>query len=219
MIETGINFDDIHSFYDLNLVLSAVEIPPALPKVNYIDIPGGDGTIDLTEANGEVRYYDRDGCKFTFSVHPSETMSFEAKKTQVANALNGKYFDSVVLDKDSEYQYSGRCTVNEWLQDKNLKQIIVTAIFAPYKLKRSDTVVSIALTETPQIITLMNSKRRVVPVVTCTGGATIETASATYNLSAGTYDNLYEIYLSEGSNGLKVYGSGTVTFTYREGDL
>lgn len=219
MIETGINFDDIHSFYDLNLILSAVEIPPALPKVNYIDIPGGDGTIDLTEANGEVRYYDRDGCKFTFSVHPSETMSFEAKKTQVANALNGKYFDSVVLDKDSEYQYSGRCTVNEWLQDKNLKQIIVTAIFAPYKLKRSDTVVSIALTETPQIITLMNSKRRVVPVVTCTGGATIETASGSYNLSPGTYDNLYEIYLSEGSNGLKVYGSGTVTFTYREGDL
>lgn len=219
MIETGINFGDIHSFYDLNLVLSSVEIPPAQPKTNYIDIPGGEGSIDLTEAHGAVRYYDREGCKFTFAVHPSERMSFEAKKTQVANALNGKYFESIILDKDAEYHYSGRCTVNEWLQDKNLKQIIVTAVLAPYKHRNSDTVVSVVLSDVPQAITLHNSRERVVPVITCTGSATIQTDSAVYNLSAGTYDNLYDIYLAEGSNGLRVSGGGTITFSYREGDL
>ncbi len=219
MIETGIRFGNIHSFYDLNLVLSSVDIPPAQPKTTYIDIPGGDGSIDLTEAHGVVNYYDREGCKFTFAVHPSESMSFEAKKTQVANALNGKRFESIVLDKDSEYHYSGRCTVNEWLQDKNLKQIVITATLAPYKHRNSDTVVSVALSDTPQAITLLNGRKPVVPVVICTEAAAIECASGVYKLSAGTYDNLYDIYLSEGSNGLKVSGSGTITFIYREGDL
>ena len=52
MIETGIYFDNIHSFYDLNLVLSKVEISPAKPKTSYVDIPGGNGSIDFVLSFG-----------------------------------------------------------------------------------------------------------------------------------------------------------------------
>ena len=86
MIETGISFGGIHSFYDLNLILSGSEIPPAKPKTTYVDIPGGDGSVDLTEANGEVKYYDRD-CKFIFTMNPSDDLSdraFEQRKQKSA---------------------------------------------------------------------------------------------------------------------------------------
>ena len=56
MISKGISFDNIHSFYDLNLILSGVEITPAKPKTNYVDIVGGDGSIDMTEAHGDVKF-------------------------------------------------------------------------------------------------------------------------------------------------------------------
>ena len=86
MIDRGISFGNIHSYYDLNLILSKAEIPPAEPKENYIDLPGGNGSLDLTEVHGEVKFKDREGCKFTFTMNPSSDLSdaaYEEKKTEV----------------------------------------------------------------------------------------------------------------------------------------
>lgn len=217
MIETGISFGKVHSYYDLNLVLSKVNIPPALPKTNYVDLPGGNGSLDLTEAHGEVKFEDRD-CEFTFSVHPSETMTFEEKKTEVSNALNGRQCD-ITLDKDEDFYYSGRCTVNEYLQDKRLLQIVVTAKVKPYKMKQTETVVSFDLSAEPKEVILMNRRKSVVPEITCTHDNTVVVfGGVTYSLAAGTYKVL-DIFLKEGSNELKVSGEGTIEFRYREGEL
>lgn len=216
MIETGIFFGDIHSFFDLNLILSAVNIPPAQPKTNYVEIPGGDTSIDLTEALGGVHFHDRE-CKFTFSVNPADDKTFEERRMIVANALNGKRCN-ICLDKDPDYYYSGRITINEWLQDRNLKQFVIGARVAPYKYRRNETVVSVTLSNTPQKVILVNGRKKVVPVITCTGNTTIVFGSATFNVSAGTHI-MPDICLTEGANPVMVSGTGTVTFTYREGDF
>ena len=72
----GVKFGHIHSYSNLNLILSEVSIQPATPKTNYIDVPGADGSIDQTAALGEVRFNDRD-CEFLFSVLPTD--DFERK--------------------------------------------------------------------------------------------------------------------------------------------
>lgn len=222
IVEKGINFGHIHSYHDLNLILSKYEIKPATPKTNYVDIPGGDGSIDLTEAHGRVVYNDRE-CTFTFTVAPSDDLTFEEKKTQIANALNGKRFE-IVLDKDPEYYYSGRCTINDWQQDRNLKQIVVSAKVAPYKRKIGETVFSVDLTEEEQSVILTNGRMPVIPVITCTDETRIVFGNNEFRLSAGTH-KILEFCLVEGNNEISVsgsggvLGSGTVTFTYREGDL
>lgn len=132
----GIWFDDVHSFEHLNLVLSEVNIPPAVPKTNFVEIPGGDGSVDLTEAHGEVKYNSREG-SFTFTAFPSD--DFEEKKKEVSNLLNGKRC-KIRLDKDPDYYYQGRCGVNEYKSDKNVHQIVVTFVVDPYKLKRNKTI-------------------------------------------------------------------------------
>lgn len=131
----GIKFGDVHSYDDLNLVLSEVSIPPATAKTNFVDIPGGDGSVDLTEALGEVKFEDR-GCKFTFTVFPYE--DFEEKKRKVSNLLNGKRC-RIVVDKDPDYYWLGRCSIDEYTSDKNLHKIVVGAVVAPYKLKHDLT--------------------------------------------------------------------------------
>lgn len=215
----GIYFDDIHSYYDLDLFLiqDGVSIPPAQPKTNYVDLAGGDGSLDLTEALGEVKFADRN-CKFTFVVNPASEMTFEEKKTQVSNALNGKQC-KITLDKDSDYYYSGRCTVNEHLQDKRILQIVVTAIARPYKLKQNETIITFPLAEEEQIVNLTNGRKLVVPEITCTNDNTVvEFGSVTKTLSAGTHKVL-DINFTEGINIVKLSGSGTITFKYREGEL
>ena len=87
-IYKGIYFDDIHSYFDLNLILAPFVPTPAEPKTNYIDITGGDGSLDLTEGLGEVKYKDRN-FTFTFTINPSEKMTFDEKVSQVSNALDG----------------------------------------------------------------------------------------------------------------------------------
>lgn len=220
MIETGIYFGNIHSFYDLNLILSKVEIPPAKPKTNYIDIPGGDGSVDLTEAHGEVKYNDRD-CKFTFTMNPAGNLSeaaFEEKKTEVSNALNGKEF-RITLDKDEEFYYLGRCEVNEYLSNKRVRQIVVTAKVKPYKFKQNVTVVICELSNEQKTVNINNGRKTVVPEITCTDdNAMVVFGSTSYSLAAGTH-KILDIQFKEGNNQLKLSGTGTITFAWQEGEL
>lgn len=220
MIETGVYFDDIHSFHDLNLILAPFVMPPALPKTNYIDIPGGDGSIDLTEAHGEVKYHDRD-CKFVFTMNPNDDLSetaFEEKKTEVSNILNGRRC-KITLDKDSEYYYLGRCTVEEYLSDKRVRQIVVSAKVHPYKFKQNETVVTFNITEQETLYNLINSRKPVSPTIECTGDNTkIVWQTKEITVSPGKYDFL-DIRLTYGTNQIILAGTGQVTFRYQEGDL
>jgi predicted phage tail component-like protein len=210
----GIKFDNIHSFEDLNLILSQVDIPPATPKEVYVDIPSGDGSVDLTEALGEVKYNNREAT-ITFTALPQD--DFEQKKKQVSNLLNGVRFKKIVLDKDPNYYWVGRCKINEYASDKNLHKIVVGAVLAPYKLKKDETVVTIPAGENTPVV-LSNSRKTVVPVITCAEETTVILMGNTYKLNSGTH-TVPDLVLKFGENPMTITSEGAVKFTYQEGDL
>lgn len=229
MIETGVLFDDIHSFRDLNLVLAPFVLPPAKPKTTYIDVPGRDGSIDVTEATGKITYKDRE-FSFTFTVFPEDTMTFEERQTVVSNALNGKRC-KITLDKDPDYYLDGRCTVDKHFANKKLRQIVVSVRCAPYKMKQQETVAIVTLKQGDEKTYIFrNGKKEVQTAIQIT--ASKMAAVAIYN--AG-YDEDYKnylcmpgtmnyvgIYLHEGNNTVKVKApncDATIKFVYREGDL
>lgn len=220
MIETGVSFGNVHSFNDLDLILSAVEISPANPKTNYIDIPGADGALDLTEAHGEVKYSDRT-IKLTFTMNPASDLSeaaWEAKKTEVSNRLNGTAC-RITLDKDPEYYWQGRCTVDSHKSSKKIRQFDVSARVRPYKYKQLETVLTFALTAAGKTVLLPNTRRSVCPVITCTNDNTVIVFKGnTFNFNAGSHKVL-NILLTEGNNQVTISGTGQVTFTYQEADL
>lgn len=217
MIEKGISFGNIHSYHDLNLILSGSDIPPAEPKETYVDIPGADGTVDLTEAVGEVRYNDRT-CKFTFTMAPDDAMTWEEKKTEISNLLNGRTAQ-ITLDKDEEYYYIGRCRVDEYLSDKRINQIVITARVRPYKLKQSETILQYPLSITPKPICIQNARKSVSPYIECTNNNTsVKFGLKSFALKAGT-NKVLDIVFVKGDNYLTIAGSGTITFRFQEGDL
>jgi phage-related protein len=216
MIETGVRFDRLHSYHDLHLILSKVDIPAAKPKTNYVDIPGSDGSLDMTETHGEVKYKDRE-CKFTFTMPPVGESEAEALKSKVNNAINGKTF-RITLDKDPGYYYLGRCEVDSYSVDRRFRQIVVKAKVSPWKFKQNETVAVFALNGTEKVVSLSNSRRPVSPVITCTADTTITFGKYTYILEDGSHKVL-NIRLTEGKNTLTLKSRGTVTFTYQEGEL
>ncbi len=209
----GMFFDNIHSWYDLNLVLSEVDISPATPKTNFVDIPGGDGSVDLTEALGDVKFKTRD-CTFTFTAFPYE--DFEEKKRQVSNLLNGRRC-KITLDKDPDYYWEGRCSINKYASDRNLRKIIVKATVAPYKLRLSPTVVTVKAGD-EVAVTLKNGRKIVVPTIETAAAAKIIFNGNEYNLNAGTH-RILDFALVMGSNNMTVASADIVKFTYQEGDL
>lgn len=220
MIETGVLFDDIHSFRDLNLVLAPFTLVPAKLKTNYIDVEGRDGSIDATEATGKKIYSDRE-FSFTFTVFPGDTLTFEERQTVVSNALNGKRC-KITIEKDPEYYLDGRTTVNEYFANKKLRQIVVGVRCAPYKLKQNETVASFDLNSNEQkTIILQNSKKQVVPIIETSGSVTVTFGTYSKTYYAGTRKDL-NICLLEGDNTLNLKASSsaaTIKFTYQEGDL
>lgn len=209
----GIWFDDIHSYDDLNLILSKVDVPPAKPKETYVDIPGADGSADLTEALGEVKYQNRE-CSFTFTVFPYE--DFEEKKKHISNLLNGRRC-KIVVDKDPDYYWLGRCKVNEYASDRNHHKVVVGATVAPYKLKTNQTTVVIPAGDSV-VVLLANSRKTVVPTITTTQGAKVIFEGNTFNLGVGTH-TILDIALKQGGNQVTVTSAAPVQFTYQEGDL
>lgn len=217
MIRRGVKFGNIHSFYDLDLILAPFTPSPASVKSEYLDIPGMDGSLDMTEAHGELKYYDREFA-FTFTINPLSKRTFDENVSLISNALNGKRCN-IILDRDSEYYWEGRCFVNEYLQDKKIGKVVIIARVRPYKMKCNPTVVVCQLTGAEQTITLTNGKKPVVPKITCTNANTkVEFGAFEETLNAGTHEFL-DIRFTEGKNILKVSGNGTITITYQEGDL
>jgi hypothetical protein len=156
----GVKFGDIHSWNDLDLILEPFVIPPAIPKTNLLDIPAGDGSLDLTEALGVIRYHDRE-LVFNFTVNPLSKMTFDEKVMQVSNLLNGKAFN-IILDRDPDWYWEGRCIVNEHLQDKMIGKIVVKAIVRPYKLRPEITTHILNFKSWDTTVTVMNNGRKAV---------------------------------------------------------
>lgn len=132
----GTDFGGVHSHKDLHLIQQKVEVQPAEPKLNLIEVPGADGSKDLsTQPAGRVTFYDRE-IEWTFALYPED--NWDAKHRQVSGALNGRYCQ-ITLDTDPGYYYLGRLVVSKHTVDGLLRQIIVRAQCRPYKLRQQVT--------------------------------------------------------------------------------
>lgn len=226
MINNGVQFGEIHSYNDLDLLLAPFVVPPAVPKTNMLDIPAGDGSLDFTEALGVIRYYDRE-LVFTFTVNPQSEMTFDEKITQVSNALNGKACN-ITLDRDADYFWEGRCIVNEHLQDKTINQIVIKAIVRPYKLKQEmvSKRYSVNTIERTYSITL-GGKKPVIPVIRHGGYIKLTFEGKTYLIdSKSGVTTLPDFQLKVGENEFSLVSAYTdstasieVYLEFREGEL
>lgn len=132
MIVNGV---DLSVTYGMIMTDEYVLEPPS-PKTYSIDIPGGNGKLDVTEAlMGDVAYDNR---KNTFKFYVVDVDDFERVKTTVCNFLHGKRFP-YVLTMDPEHTYIGRFTVTAYSAKLYMVGLVgvfdVTVDTEPFKYK------------------------------------------------------------------------------------
>lgn len=210
----GVTFGGYHSYDDFNLILAEKEIGSAEVKTNYVDVDGAHGQIDYTEYFGEPKYRSR-SLSFKFNTIVSQS-NFLELYSSILNTIHGKRM-KIVLDDDPGYYYNGRIDVSSFTNEKNIGQISINCTCDPWKYKENLTVIMQDVSGSSRI-TLVNLRRRVVPVITTTASMAIVFNGITTNVQAGTF-TIPTIELVEGNNAVTVIGTGRVTFAYQEGEL
>lgn len=129
----GVTFGNKHSYWAWGLMLrEAPKVTSPEPKTHYVDIPGADGELDLTEAlTGKVQYKNRKITMVFVTMAGREDWS--AIYSDILMELQGKLI-RITLDDDPLHYYTGRVTVGEPTR-MNAKTILLnmSAEVEPYK--------------------------------------------------------------------------------------
>ena len=107
--------------------------PPSVTE-KYVDIPGRDGRLDITELlTGAAVYGDRTG-SWEFYIDHDHISNYKWQNlyTNVMGFLHGKWV-TVVLEDDPDYRYYGRTRVSAFKADKNHSMITIDYVLEPYK--------------------------------------------------------------------------------------
>ena len=210
-------FDGIASFRDWGIYLSSIVIDDPQPKEIYVDIPNGDGALDLTEAlTGEVHYESRP-FEAVFTIKP-ETYSVELVR-YLRSYLNGKQ-RTIRTKEEPGYYVIGRCATSI-KKDGVLAVLTVKATCQPWKYKNDVTAINTTIGASgTTTLNLTNERKRVIPTITASAAVTIAFNGQTISVNAGT-QRLTNIALQYGNNVLIITGAEgtTVLFEYQEGAL
>lgn len=126
-----VNGVDLEARYGLRLTGESEFNPPA-PKSYLLDLPGGDGSLDVTEAFGDVLYENREDTMVFFVSADPGAREFERIKSDLARFLHGRAFD-YALPHDPGYVYHGRFSVDEAYMRMHYRRIKIKVTADPYK--------------------------------------------------------------------------------------
>ncbi len=141
----GVTFG-AHRSTDYGLVLSKKNIESPSPKLETVEIPGADGLLDMTDYFGDVKYENRQ-LSFEFST-AVRGKGLSELYSRVQNDLNGRRFESIILDDDPDYHYIGRVTSVKLTEGK-ISRITVICSCEPYKVKNINKTVRVKLNSLP----------------------------------------------------------------------
>lgn len=231
----SITIGDKNTWTDWHLIPSSrpVFVPPSV-KTNYVDIPGGDGSLDLTTAiSGRAGFKDRSG-SFTFYV-ANGYKEWQEVYSEVMGYLHGKKLKAI-LEDDPNYYYEGRFAVSSWQSDKDYSSITISYVVGPYKRSivaagedwlwdtfnfDTDMIQSYRDLTVDGTLTLSiggDDMPNAPTIITSVAGMTVTYNGETYTLNKGT-NYIPELTMSEDTNTLTFKGNGTITVKYERGRL
>lgn len=132
--------DTVNTWDNWSLIPSSRPVVAApTPAYKYVEIPGKDGSLDLTDylVKGPT-YSNRQG---SFEFYVTNLISkhgysvWISRKEEIASFLDGSKM-KMMLDDDPEYYYIGRFFLKEWRNEASFSKVIIDYTIEPFKYKR-----------------------------------------------------------------------------------
>ena len=193
-----------HSYLDFDVILTEQNIGLPTPKTYTVNIEGMDGTLDLSECFGEMKYENRT-IKFTFE-SIDKIIDWQTKMIKISSFLHGQKM-KITAWSDPNFYYIGRCQIDEYNSNSKLGKIVISCDCEPFKYKQNITTFNLV----EGLNTINNSRMTVYADLINEAEITIN--SKTYNAGA----HLRTIKLTSGTNNLN--SSGSATLIFQEGEI
>ena len=230
----SIDFFDSHAsrntYDDWKLIPTKrpVVSPPDV-KTTFVDIPGSNGQLDLSEVVSKRPVYNQRKGDISFKVlndYP-EYKGWVDVYQKILNYLHGKKM-KMILEDDPNYYYEGRFSVKSWSSDKDNSSININYNVDPFKYSvvpyentysfTSSRTVTYTEEETgnatiiPKFIVNATSNKISIKCTNSIGNV------VTKEFTSGTYiDKDYQF--TGGNTTIKFDGNGSVTVIFTEGRL
>ena len=231
----SITIGDKNTWDDWHLIPATRPLfnPPTV-KENMVNIPGGDGVLDLTASlAGRPTYNNRTG-SWTFYVQ-NGFEDWTVLYSKIMTYLHGQEFKAV-LEDDPAYYYEGRFSVNQWKSDKDYSQIVINYNVGPYKKEINNTgsdwlwdpfnfetgiirnYKNLSVLTSLTVVVEGDMMDSIPVIIASASGMQVTYEGNTYNLSKGA-NTIPQIVLHSGENTLVFTGQGTITIENTGGRL
>lgn len=106
---------------------------PPKQKTQYLDIPGADGSLDVSEAlTGYSVFENREGSIEFYVTNDYKKYRWQVVYENISNFLHGQQM-RCILEDDPGYFYEGRFQVDSWASEKDYSKITINYNVKPYK--------------------------------------------------------------------------------------
>lgn len=231
----SITIGDKNTWDDWHLIPATRPLfnPPTV-KENMVNIPGGDGVLDLTASlAGRPTYNNRTG-SWTFYVQ-NGFKDWSTLYSEIMVYLHGQTFKAI-LEDDPAYFYEGRFSVNQWKSDKDYSQIVINYNVGPYKKEVNNTgsdwlwdpfnfetgiirnYKNLSVLMTLTVVVEGDIMDSIPVIIASASGMQVTYEGNTYNLAKGV-NTIPQIVLHSGENTLVFTGQGTITIENTGGRL
>ena len=134
----SITFGDKNTWDNWHIVSTSRPVfNPPKQKTKFLEIEGGNGLIDLSEALTGYPLYDNREGSFEFVVM-NDYKEWQEAYSDIADYIHGQRMKAV-LEDDPYYFYEGRFYLNQWKSDKNNSFITIDYNVAPYKTRTANS--------------------------------------------------------------------------------
>lgn len=209
-----INGKNILKEYGLILLADLVVEGPKV-KENYISIPGGDGSLNLSNWPQDSPTYQERAITGTLFRGIPDT-ELETIRAELCNLYQGQTV-RLILPNDFTHYWRGEIQFGD-LSEYNSGSIPFSFRAHPWKLKLDVTTVTQQITNSGTL-TLENEARPAIPTITADAAVTVAWGDTIAAIAPNTPTRPSGWLLPAGETVLTVTGSATVTITYQEGSL
>jgi hypothetical protein len=218
-----VKINDMWTYGDWGLNLaSEPNIESAKAKTKLVDIPAGDGSLDLTQAlTPNPVYFNR---KITFGlVFDMREKEWNQLRVEIENYCNGQRV-TLQMPEDEMHYFKGRCEITGFEKDGPVAVLRFSVDCDPWRYKLQPTELTVRAPFTENLIfNCYNERRNIIPVLTVTGGnARFNFGGKDADLEPGVHMRLDMIF-KPGYNRVAVRALSTVPTTlkieYQEASL
>lgn len=195
------------------LTANSVQIGAPEPKTTYIEIEGANGTIDVSQAlTDDIKYNSR-----PVSIGFTSREKNWIKNVEIQNLMNSIFNGTKRKMYIDDWYLEGRF-INEQSIEDGFGKYTISADCYPYRMNAYTDTKQYNVSSTLDCTIDYTDSMNVCPNINVSDNMSIVIGGNEYNLVSG--ENIVpDFILKKGTNTFTLNGSGTVTITWRGGNL